>query len=362
MTAVAAPDQEAAVSPAGQPPTAVVSGGVRHYPGGRTVGPIDLEVRSGEVLALMGSNGAGKSTLLRLLASADRPDAGRVVWWGDGNPRRARRRMGYAADEPVEETSLSSRQATFFWCRQWVAETELARRLTAEALLNLGLGDRADEPVGTLSYGLRRRLALAQALAHQPALALFDEPSAGLDPDGVAVVTAALRSRVEAGRTTVVASNDPEFVAGVADRVAMLHEGRCLRVAPLQSLLAEVPRQRIVELRVGEVGPPADGARHPGDPGRRLAGGVAQETSTERAQMALTAAVAERVGSVVGVTVLSAAGGLVVAELEEGAPLSDLVAAADAVGSGVRGLEVRRPDLRECFHALVGPVAGEAVP
>ena len=81
------------------------------------------------------------------------------------------------------------RQATYFWCRQWVADAVLARRLTSETLDSLGLGDRADEPVGTLSYGLRRRLALAQALAHRPALALFDEPSAGLDPDGAAVVT-----------------------------------------------------------------------------------------------------------------------------------------------------------------------------
>jgi ABC-2 type transport system ATP-binding protein len=307
----------------------VVSGTVRRYPGGRSVGPIDLAVHPGEVLALMGSNGAGKSTLLRLLASADRGDAGRISWWGDTHPRRARRRIGYAADEPVEEATLSARQSTHFWCRQWVGDAERARRLTAATLTDLGLGDRADEPVGTLSYGLRRRLALAQALVHQPALALFDEPSAGLDPDGVEVVTAVLRSRAAAGRTTVVASNDPEFVAGVADRVAMLHEGRCLRVAPLQALLAEVPRRRIVELRV------ADG--------------------DEKAQVS---AVAERLARLPGVLLRSASEGLVVAELEEDAALSRLVAAADEIGSGVRSLEVRRPDLRECFHSLVGREPG----
>ena len=293
--------------------------------GGRSVGPIDLDVRAGEVLALMGSNGAGKSTLLRLLASADRGDGGRLAWWGDPSPRRARRRIGYAADEPIEETTLSLRQSTYFWCRQWVRDPQLARRLTAEALDSLGLGERADEPVGTLSYGLRRRLALAQALAHRPALALFDEPSAGLDPDGVEVVSAALRARGAAGQTTVVASNDPEFVAGVADRVAMLHQGRCLRVAPLQDLLAEVPRRRIVELRVGDAG---DGA--------------------------LTAALAERLAGLSGVLLRSSVDGLLVAELEEDAALSRLVAAADQIGPGVRSLEVRRPDLRECFHALVG--------
>ena len=326
MTGLLAPERVPAARPAVRASSVVVTGAVRRYPGGRSVGPIDIDVHAGEILALMGSNGAGKSTLLRLIASADRPDSGRVTWWGDPLPRPARRRMGYAADEPVEESTLSPRQSTYFWCRQWVADPGLARRQTDETLAELGLGDRADEPVGTLSYGLRRRLALAQALAHRPALALFDEPSAGLDPDGVAVVTAALRARAEAGQSSVVASNDPEFVAGLADRVAMLHQGRCLRVAPLQELLAEVPRRRIVELRVG-----GDGT-----------------------QAALTVVVAERVARVFGVRLVSAADGLVIAELEEDAALSPLVAAADSIGSGVRSVEVRRPDLRECFHALVG--------
>jgi ABC-type multidrug transport system ATPase subunit len=336
----------------------MVSGAIRRYPGGRSVGPIDIDVRAGEVLALMGSNGAGKSTLLRLLATADRTDGGRVSWWGDPSPRRARRQMGYAADEPVEETTLSPRQATYFWCRQWVRDPDLARRLTSETLASLGLGDRADEPVGTLSYGLRRRLALAQALAHQPALALFDEPSAGLDPDGVAVVTAALRARAAVGLTTVVASNDPEFVAGVADRVAMLHQGRCLRVAPLPELLAEVPRRRIVELRVGEAAQGRSGAHAAPGTGSTTAGGTADDRGPGWAQRALTLVVTERLASLSGVVVLSAADGLVVAELEEDVALAPLVAAADSVGSGVRSLEVRRPDLRECFHALVGRETG----
>jgi ABC-2 type transport system ATP-binding protein len=354
VTALVAAQPVPATGPADRPPSVVVSAAIRHYPGGRSVGPIDIDVHAGEVLALMGSNGAGKSTLLRLLASADRTDGGQVTWWGDPSPRRARRRMGYAADEPVEEMTLSPRQATYFWCRQWVRDSDLARRLTSETLERLGLGDRADEPVGTLSYGLRRRLALAQALAHQPALALFDEPSAGLDPDGAAVVTAALRARAAAGLTTVVASNDPEFVAGVADRVAMLHQGRCLRVASLPELLAEVPRRRIVELRVGEAGQGRSGAPARPGSGPNPPRGAPDDRGPGWAQKALTLAVTERLASLSGVVVLSAADGLVVAELEEDAALAPLVAAADSVGSGVRSLEVRRPDLRECFHALVG--------
>jgi len=326
VTALAATEPVAFPAAAIPIPCVVARAVVRRYPGGRSVGPVDLEVMEGEVLALMGSNGAGKSTLLRLLASADRADDGRTTWWGTTHSRGARRRMGYAADEPAEESTLSLRQATHFWCRQWVTAPLKARRLTDEALTALGLADRADEPVGTLSYGLRRRLALAQALVHRPALALLDEPSAGLDPDGVASVSAVLRGRAERGEATVVASNDPEFVAGVADRVAMLHEGRCLRVAPIAVLLAEVPRQRIVQLHLGDAG---------------------------AGQAALTEAVSRRIAALSGVTLLSASDGLIEAELADGTSLSQVVGAADALGPGVRSLEVRRPDLRECFHALL---------
>jgi ABC-2 type transport system ATP-binding protein len=301
-------------------------GAERRYPGGRSVGPVDLEARCGEVLALMGPNGAGKSTLLRLMASADRPTRGRILWWTGPDPRPARRGIGYAADEPAEETTLSVRQATHFWCRQWVASGALARSQTDAALHSLGLGDRADEPVGTLSYGLRRRLALAQALAHRPVLALLDEPSAGLDPDGAASVAATLRGRAAAGMATVVASNDPEMVALVADRVAILGDGRVLRVATLAELLGEVPRRRVVELRVAEPATPA---------------------------------VARAAAAVPGVVPVSARAGSVVIEVEEGASLGELVAAADRAAGGLRGLEVRRPDLRDCFPRLSGSAGAE---
>jgi hypothetical protein len=85
-----------------------------------------------------------------------------------------------------------------------------------------------------------------------------------------------------------------------------------------------------------------------------MAGGAADDRGPGWAQRTLTLAVTERLASLAGVVVLSAADGLVVAELEEEAALAPLVAAADSVGSGVRSLEVRRPDLRECFPALVG--------
>jgi ABC-2 type transport system ATP-binding protein len=313
-------------------------GAVRRYRGGRAVGPVDLRVEAGEVLAIMGPNGAGKSTVLRLLATADRPDAGLVAWWGREERGWARRRIGYAPDQPQEEESLSARQATSFWCAQWVSDRDLARALAGEALAGLGLAERADEPVGTLSFGLRRRLSIAQALAHRPALALLDEPSAGLDPHGCAILAGALRERVASGGAVVVASNDPEFVAAAADRVALLHEGRCRRVAPLAVLLDELPRRRIVDLQL------ATGGREPA-------------AGTDGAPAA--AVTIHRIELVPGVTAVTAGPHGLRVELEEQASLAALVAAADAAGGGLRSVQVRRPDLRDCFPSLVGMEGGE---
>lgn len=314
-----------------------LEGVVRRYRGGRAVGPVDLEVRSGEVLALMGPNGAGKSTALRLMASADRPDRGRLSWWGREARAWARRSIGYAPDAPEEEETLSARQATSFWCAQWVSDPAAARALAAEALTALGLAERADEPVGTLSYGLRRRLSLAQALAHRPALALLDEPSAGLDPGGCQILGETLRARVAAGGAAVVASNDPEFVASVADRVALLHEGRCRRVAPLATLLEELPRHRIAELQLSPATEPAAGSRD----GARIDAAM------------------RRIELVPGVVAVAPEGGGLRVELEDRASLAALVAAAEAAGGDLRSVEVRRPDLRDCFPALVETGKGE---
>ncbi len=311
-----------------------LAGVVRRYRGGRAVGPVDLHAEPGEVLALMGPNGAGKSTVLRLMATADRPDRGRLAWWGREEPGWARRFIGYAPDTPEEEETLSARQATAFWCSQWVADPGAARTLAAEALEALGLAARADEPVGTLSYGLRRRLSLAQALAHRPALALFDEPSAGLDPPGCAILAHALRERVASGAAVIVASNDPEFVVAVADRVSLLQEGRCRRVAPLATLLGELPRRRIVELHFGGA---AAGGRD--EAGHRLAA-------------------ARRIGLVLGVAAVTAVEGGLRVELEDHASLAALVTAADSPGGRLQSFEVRRPDLRDCFPSLVGMEAG----
>ncbi len=290
----------------------------RRYPGGRGIGPVSLRVEAGESLALMGHNGAGKTTLLRLLATADRPRRGELRWYGERSPRAARRSLGLALDGVDEEPCLSGRQAAHFWCRRWVADRERARRLVDAALGRFGLAGVADEPLGRYSYGMRRRLALVEALAHEPALAFLDEPTAGLDPEGAATLGDELRRRDAAGLTSVVASNDCSFVEAACGRVAFLAAGRLARCAAPRELLGDGDGTRVAELTLVGTADAAAFARLPG----------------------VRDAVAVEAGLRVRFTGAEA--------------LPAIVALADAASPGLRALRLRRADLGDCFAALTG--------
>lgn len=289
----------------------------RRYANGRGVGPVSLRIEAGECAGLMGPNGAGKTTLLRLLATADAPHRGRVTWDGSSSPRTARRDIGFAADTVVEEGALTARQATHFWCSQWVRPAD-APALVSAALDAVRLQEVADEPVAAFSFGMRRRLAIAQAVAHRPRIALLDEPTAGLDPDGVHALQQLVQARAAAGDVTVIASNDCAFVAAVCSRVVFLDAGRVVRDAAPAALLAEVGGSRRARLDVAE---------------------------------SFDASVLQRlrgVGSVVRDD-----GAVEVELLDEGA-LAAVVAAADDGNGRLRGLRLHSPDLSDSFRLLTG--------
>lgn len=317
MTAIAQRVEPSAAAVA--QPAAVISarGVVRRYRNGRGVGPVDLEVNAGQTTALMGRNGCGKTTLLRVLATVSRPQRGEVRWFG-GESAAARRHLGLALDGALEDGGLSGRQATHFWCAQWVRDAQEVRERTNCVLVSLGLAGAADDAVASYSFGMRRRLALAAALVHRPAIALLDEPTAGLDPDGCGQLAALIAQRSRHGHATVVASNDPGFVEAVADRVAFLDEGAVVRCAPPRELLAGLPAGRVAELMIE--------------------GGGSRSALRD----------------VPGVVAVTVDGITATVRFEGDGAIAALVAAADAPGGRLKELRLRRPDLGDCFRELTG--------
>jgi len=201
-------------------PAMALDGASWSPPGGRrTLAPLDLEVRGGEAVALIGRSGSGKSTVLRLAAGLMEPSTGSV---------HTTRGAGLALEYPERQLfgrSVEEDVAALLWVAG-VPEGE--RRVRARAALaTVGLDPDRFGPrlPATLSEGEKRRAAIAALLADRPAALLLDEPTAGLDPAGRASLARAIAAVKKEGHAVLFASHDLDFVSGVADRVAVLARG-----------------------------------------------------------------------------------------------------------------------------------------
>lgn len=189
---------------------------------------VTLTLEHGEWAALLGPNGSGKSTLLRLLATIDHQTGGRISWFGgaDRSLAELRRRIGVVFQTPALDRLLTVRENLRLQGELFDLPLDAIRTRTNELARELGLHDRLDDRVGTLSGGLARRADLARAFMTQPELLLLDEPTAGLDPASRDQFMAALERRSESGELTIVMSTHLFSEAERARRVIMLHEGR----------------------------------------------------------------------------------------------------------------------------------------
>ncbi len=224
------------------------------YPDGRTaLAGIDLSVSAGEVRGVIGPNGSGKSTLLRILAGRLSPTQG-TVQPGPAASAEARRGTSVVFDRLPFAEALSGRENVMHLLALRRLDEPVTSTSCGEWLQRFGIEGRADDRVAAYSSGMRRRLSLVEVFAARPRLLLLDEPTLGLDPEGRAVLTAALRQVAAAGAGVVLTSNDPGFVASASDRVLFLHEGRAIAEGRPADLVAALEAGTVieVELRAGE--------------------------------------------------------------------------------------------------------------
>ena len=208
----------------------------KRYPNGvEAVKDLSLDVRRGEVLGLAGPNGAGKSTLLKLLAGLLHPEAGSVEICGEdvtGSPERAAVHAALMPDPLGVYTDVSAREYLAFFGRVFGLEGGALRRRIDETAETLGLGPWMDAEVETLSAGWQRRLALGRALLSGAPVLLLDEPAAGLDVGARADLLSLVRALASGGRTMIVSSHILPELEDLADRYAVMVEGRWAEVAP----------------------------------------------------------------------------------------------------------------------------------
>lgn len=202
---------------------------------------ITLHVEAGTSLGIIGPNGCGKSTLLRLVAGLLRPTSGCVIVDGFDTrfaARPARRRIGYVPDELGVYPELSVWQYLAFFA-ELGGVPSIERKPTIETLLRVvDLYDERQTPAQVLSRGMRRRLALARALVHSPALLLLDDPLGGLDSRGRLELIEVIKELADMGTTLIMTSHLLGDVLQLCSHVAVMREGQIIRMAPAAEISA----------------------------------------------------------------------------------------------------------------------------
>ncbi len=189
---------------------------------------VDLDVAAGESVALIGANGAGKTTLLRCLASAIRPTAGEVRWFGQmaGKDPSSRHLIGVLGHDGFLYPQLTLRENLLFAARMCDVRRPADR--AAQLLDEVRLGPYAHCYPTQISRGMRQRVALARAMVHDPPILLLDEPFSGLDSDAADWLSDLLVQLHDRGRTVCFATHDRPKAQRLADRVLQLQSGRLM--------------------------------------------------------------------------------------------------------------------------------------
>ncbi len=206
---------------------------------------INLDVYSGETFVIMGPSGCGKSTLLRHLIGALRPDSGQVVFWdqdmaslSESEKDKIRKRFGMSFQSSALLDSLTVEENVALPLKEHTHLDPSIISIIVKMKLSL-VGLRGVETLATsmLSGGMRKRVGLARAIAMDPEIVFYDEPTAGLDPVMSAIIDhLILDLSKKLLITSVVVTHDMDSVFRIADRVAMLHKGKVLEVGPPEQI------------------------------------------------------------------------------------------------------------------------------
>lgn len=216
-------------------------------PAKRALTGIDLDVPAGSIFGLLGPNGAGKSTFINILAGLVIKTAGTVRIWGfdqDANPRQSRAAIGVVPQELNLDPFFTPREALEVQAGLYAVPK--SERRTEEVLRRVGLADKADAYARTLSGGMRRRLLVAKALVHNPAVLVLDEPTAGVDIELRRMLWDYVRELNAAGTTVILTTHYLEEAEAMCERIAIVNHGTVVACDDTRALLARLDAKSLV--------------------------------------------------------------------------------------------------------------------
>ena len=234
---------------------------------------VSFEVPEGEIFGFVGPNGAGKTTTLRILAALLEPTSGHASIDGTDvvqNPGRVHTRIGYMPDFFGVYDQLTVAEYLDFYAACYRQPKERRTKIVGELLELIGLTDRRDQLVDTLSRGLKQRLCLARALVHDPVVLLLDEPASGLDPRARVEMREILKELRGMGKTIIISSHILPELTELCTMIGIIDHGRMRATGLVQDVIRGLSADRRLRITVVGAREPAIAILEPLESVRRV--------------------------------------------------------------------------------------------
>ena len=226
-----------------------VSNLIFEYTGFRALNNVSFNIPSGSITALVGPNGAGKTTLLRCLSALEQPLNGSIIIDDIDvldNPRLCHRKVGYLSDFFGLYDKLTVRQCLYFVARAQGIEPNECEKAIERVSQQLNIVDRLNVTPAQLSRGLRQRVAIAQAIIHQPKVVLLDEPASGLDPEARHQLAELFLSLQRQGMTLIVSSHILAELEAYSSDMLIVREGQIMEHVTVKQKIEQLQVFKLV--------------------------------------------------------------------------------------------------------------------
>jgi ABC-type multidrug transport system ATPase subunit len=221
----------------------------KHFGSLKAVDQLSFSVNAGEVFGFLGQNGSGKSTTIRMLLSLIHPTSGQIELFGksmEANRNEILEEVGAIIERPDLYPYLTAREHLQLFAKLRSKQINAAR--INDTLSKVGLLERSKDKVQTFSLGMKQRLGIAIALVHNPSLIILDEPTNGLDPQGISDIRNLIKQLAQQeGKTVLVSSHLLSEIEQMATQIMIIHKGQKIAEGPIQKLLD--PNKMIVQVK-----------------------------------------------------------------------------------------------------------------
>jgi ABC-2 type transport system ATP-binding protein len=229
----------------------------KSFKGNKALKGISFDIEEGEILCFLGPNGAGKSTTINILCAALRCDNGEILFEGDmvnKNIKNFKRNLGIVPQDLAIYENISADENVKFFASLYGLRREELNKCTEKALEFVGLLDKKKDKPSTFSGGMKRRLNIACAIAHNPKIIIMDEPTVGIDPQSRNHILASIKKLQQNGATIIYTTHYMEEVEEISTRIIIIDHGEMIAVGTKEELKAKLEDEKIYNVEVENLG------------------------------------------------------------------------------------------------------------